>query len=62
MIRRRDPGHFGMAFPIYHSYSTTIYPPKDSLAGPVILSIALFSAVLANFVIRGEYIYSFDNK
>ena len=59
MIRRRDPGHFGMTFPNYHSYSTTAYARQDSLAGPILLSIALFSAVLANFVIRGEYAYYF---
>jgi hypothetical protein len=60
MIRRRDPGHFGMTF--LNFIPTTAYLPQDSLAGPIILSIALFGAVLANFVIRGEYTYFFHNK
>lgn len=28
----------------------------DNLVGPIILSIALFFAVLANFIIRGAYL------
>lgn len=30
----------------------------DALAGPIFLSIALFIAVLANFIIRGAFVPS----
>jgi len=33
----------------------------DALAGPIFLSIALFTAVLANFIIRGKFIPSSGN-
>ncbi|KAF8181555.1 hypothetical protein BJ912DRAFT_1062123 [Pholiota molesta] len=52
MIRRRDPGHFG-SYAIRATIFIVTYPLLlDALAGPVILSIALFVAVLANFIIR----------
>ena len=54
MIRRRDPGHFGFVFPLFNP-SVTLTLFVDALAGPVILSIALFIGILANFVIRGSF-------
>ena len=63
MIRRRDPGHFGKILLIIHAQPQLILQnSKDSLAGPIILSIALFSAVLANFIIRGEHTHSLHNR
>ncbi|KAF5327082.1 hypothetical protein D9619_004506 [Psilocybe cf. subviscida] len=55
MIRRRDPGHFGTLLGLLRSSKllSNLPPPLvDALAGPVLLSIALFTAVLANFIIR----------
>lgn len=57
MIRRRDPGHFGShIIPTTNIIVLTHPLSPDALAGPVILSIALFVAVLANFVIRGTHV------
>ncbi|KAF5391599.1 hypothetical protein D9757_002535 [Collybiopsis confluens] len=52
MIRRRDPGHFGIHSKIPHTYSVNL--PADAPAGPIIVSVLLFFAILANFIIRGE--------
>jgi hypothetical protein len=53
MIRRRDPGHFGSSCPVFSSYVN--FCTVDALAGPIILSIALFIGVLANFILRGSF-------
>jgi len=51
---------FRYALSLNH-FSSTKYHPTDALAGPVILSIALFVAVLANFIIRGPSQFKFKN-
>jgi len=51
---------FRYALSLNH-FSSTKYHPTDALAGPVILSIALFVAVLANFIIRGQSQFKFKN-
>ena len=62
MIRRRDPGHFGIhPFSSYPRHTTWLFQcTTDALAGPVLLSIVLFVAVLANFILRGLYLSSFS--
>ena len=55
------PWTFRYALSLTHFSSFTKYPPTDALAGPVILSIALFVAVLANFIIRGTSQFKFKN-
>lgn len=59
MIRRRDPGHFGM--PCILAFFSPLKSLVDALAGPILLSIALFVAVLANFIIRGAHVLYFFN-
>jgi len=61
MIRRRDPGHFGWSFltEIFIKLMPNLF--EDAVKGPVILSIALFVAVFANFVIRGLLLPLFEN-
>ncbi|KAG6812229.1 hypothetical protein H0H93_013924, partial [Arthromyces matolae] len=51
MIQRRDPGHFGLypsRFTIFHFFDIGL----DSIAGPIILGVVLFTAVLLNFIVR----------
>jgi len=55
------PWTFRYALSLTHFFSFTKYPFTDALAGPVILSIALFVAVLANFIIRGTSQFKFKN-
>ena len=57
MIRRRDPGHFGSCHPVF-SYTAHFMSFVDALVGPIMLSIALFIGVLANFLIRGSLSFS----
>ena len=58
MIRRRDPGNFGASgrstgtLKPYVLHFTTL---TDQITGPVLISAFLFFAVLANFIIRGEF-------
>ena len=54
MIRRRDPGPFGVSSVCYIIQSVGITVRfTDQIAGPVIISALLFFAVLANFIFRG---------
>lgn len=54
MIRRRHPGNFGMDVP-------ALIPDRlmtlatDETTGPLLISAALFIAVLSNFILRGTY-------
>lgn len=53
MIRRRDPGNFGLVMSWFCQKSTHTLS-ADRISGPVVVSVLLFFAILANFVIRGK--------
>jgi hypothetical protein len=55
LIRRRDPGHFGESLPTCCVEAVRLDEYPDQIVGPVIISIILFGAVLANFIIRGPF-------
>lgn len=71
MIRKRDPGNFGVyiAYPwsshpllespnhSYSGFNDHVYS-LDQVIGPVIISALLFFAVLSNFIVRGTCLSS----
>lgn len=62
MIRRRDPGNFGV-YPLYVMLRRPWEPLRgyiDQIAGPVIISALLFFAILANFILRGALRFPSD--
>lgn len=52
MILRRDPGHYGTRHLVVFVFSDDW--PVDAHFGPILISMALFVAILANFIMRGE--------
>ena len=60
MIRKRDPGYFGVycflspRMEAMLMYQLPRLPWIDQVVGPMIISALLFFAVLSNFIIRGK--------